>query len=478
MARMRIARPFFVPSNARTCSACGRVIANAHRTLHGRDWCSACYVREFKPTKCSRCGSPARALEWEVRPICPACDRATRLCVRCEKPVPEKAGYKTVNGVACPSCAPYFRPKETCESCGKLSSQLSRIGGEGSWLCLSCRNEKTHSTCTVCRRYRRRDSASDPLRFVCTDCVNGATHACPDCGAELAGKGTGACRDCLRKRQANKALERLRPGFKFLWLAQVLEKHATRIANISSARNIPARIYNAAAFLKRVGEAIDDPPKVTHAALLEVFGAETLRRHKGIVGDLLEFAGERRDPTAVARDAEQRRLKTLDEKVSLEPWAPITDAYRLWLRSRPKAIAERTEHLYLAAAQRFLGAIAAQSVDEIEEKNLAGFAHRHKGYRASLKSFATWLEISTGRRFDVPQPRRTPSKQLEERAIQKTLARLSRVEKSTRRHHVHILEMNGDSFRLAASKKVQRRSDHAANLAAKATSEGDVEPKP
>lgn len=44
-------------------------------------------------------------------------------------------------------------------------------------------------------------------------------------------------------------------------------------------------------------------------------------------------------------------------------------------------------------------------------------------------------------------------------------------------HHVHILEMNGDSFRLAASKKTQRRSGHAANLAAKATSEGDVEPK-
>jgi len=44
-------------------------------------------------------------------------------------------------------------------------------------------------------------------------------------------------------------------------------------------------------------------------------------------------------------------------------------------------------------------------------------------------------------------------------------------------HHVHILEMNGDSFRLAASKKSQRRSGHAANLATKATSEGDVEPK-
>ena len=38
-------------------------------------------------------------------------------------------------------------------------------------------------------------------------------------------------------------------------------------------------------------------------------------------------------------------------------------------------------------------------------------------------------------------------------------------------HHVHILEMNGESYRLATAKKAQRRTDHA--LKANATNGGD-----
>lgn len=45
-------------------------------------------------------------------------------------------------------------------------------------------------------------------------------------------------------------------------------------------------------------------------------------------------------------------------------------------------------------------------------------------------------------------------------------------------HHVHILEMNGESFRLATSKKAQRRTGHAPNATAKTTSEGGADPKP
>jgi DNA replication protein DnaC len=44
-------------------------------------------------------------------------------------------------------------------------------------------------------------------------------------------------------------------------------------------------------------------------------------------------------------------------------------------------------------------------------------------------------------------------------------------------HHVHILEMNGESFRLATAKKAQRRTGHAPTATAKTTSEGDDDPK-
>ena len=42
-------------------------------------------------------------------------------------------------------------------------------------------------------------------------------------------------------------------------------------------------------------------------------------------------------------------------------------------------------------------------------------------------------------------------------------------------HHVHILEMNGESFRLATAKKAQRRTGYAPT--AKTTSDGDDDPK-
>jgi DNA replication protein DnaC len=41
-------------------------------------------------------------------------------------------------------------------------------------------------------------------------------------------------------------------------------------------------------------------------------------------------------------------------------------------------------------------------------------------------------------------------------------------------HHVHILEMNGESFRLATSKKAQRRPDQGLKASAKTPAEGDT----
>ena len=44
-------------------------------------------------------------------------------------------------------------------------------------------------------------------------------------------------------------------------------------------------------------------------------------------------------------------------------------------------------------------------------------------------------------------------------------------------HHVHILEMNGDSFRLATSKKAQRRTSQAPHAPVKTSTEGGEDPK-
>ena len=42
-------------------------------------------------------------------------------------------------------------------------------------------------------------------------------------------------------------------------------------------------------------------------------------------------------------------------------------------------------------------------------------------------------------------------------------------------HHVHILEMNGESFRLATSKRSRRRPDQAPNPGPQTTTKGDTQ---
>ena len=42
-------------------------------------------------------------------------------------------------------------------------------------------------------------------------------------------------------------------------------------------------------------------------------------------------------------------------------------------------------------------------------------------------------------------------------------------------HHVHILEMNGDSYRLATAKKAQRRVSSTQN--ASSNNKGDINPE-
>ena len=46
-----------------------------------------------------------------------------------------------------------------------------------------------------------------------------------------------------------------------------------------------------------------------------------------------------------------------------------------------------------------------------------------------------------------------------------------------RTHHVHILEMNGERFRLTASKKAQRRSSQAPNASSQTPTAGDIKSK-
>lgn len=188
----------------RFCDECGRSIVKPTRIQRGVEYCSTCYYRLFKPVPCAKCAQPVRVHRASTeKPMCRRCVAAARTCSRCGKGVPGKAG-RVIDGQAiCASCAPYFKPAETCEQCGRLSSRLSRAPSLGieQRVCESCRNRASHITCAVCGKYRPASGEQCNGRPLCLTCVHNPSlsHACPTCGVSVPGSGQSHCRACTNR---------------------------------------------------------------------------------------------------------------------------------------------------------------------------------------------------------------------------------------------------------------------------------------
>jgi hypothetical protein len=185
----------------RYCDECGRSIVNAHRIYKSNEYCSSCYPRVFVPMACSRCGKQSRVHRHMTSAVvCRTCERETRRCLRCERPVWKAA--RIVDGhPVCGRCVTHFLDPEPCAWCGVATVHLSRAPGVGinEKICNSCRNKLTHRSCAVCRRYRPVAGLLATGKPHCQACVPGAeqTHPCPDCGSILPGNGKGKCVACL-----------------------------------------------------------------------------------------------------------------------------------------------------------------------------------------------------------------------------------------------------------------------------------------
>lgn len=353
--------------------------------------------------------------------MCPTCDRETRVCVRCGKPVP-RAGRKTPEGVCCLSCAPHFRPKERCDECGSPSSQLTRINGEGPRLCLSCRNSRTHGTCSWCHRYRPVETRAEDGRFFCASCSDEKrpVHVCPGCGTSVPGAGSGSCRACIVKAKVAVCIEAEKRSNLLRWTEPVLDRYGETVAAVPTATNIPERITKAAGALARIAGEFE-ASTLTHADLARLFGPTRLRPLKSLIDVLMAHCACARKPSAIAAVNAATKIESLLLQGADEETTNILRGYLTWLQRRPKRVSPRTTYGYLRAANAFLGTQRFTSLEDLEPSRLNGYAHRHKGDRGNLTSFARWLSEETGKSFAVPAPRRTNPKTLEERAIQKKI---------------------------------------------------------
>ena len=419
------------PKHGRYCDECGRVIVKAHRIHNGRDYCSTCYPRVFTKAPCSQCGASARVHHHdESEPLCAKCLRQGRICVRCSKPV-DKAGKISDGKPVCASCAPYFREQSHCSGCGKLSSRLSSMPSAGvhDRLCESCRNEFTHKTCSVCRKYRKvagMDISSKPR---CASCLPGVeiAHACPTCGAEVPGSGASRCRGCLNIDAVEREGRMVAALMTRDWTKPLVRQFAQwLLGRRPDMPNLVKLFRSHQSAFERIDAQFELRESATAEAILGFFGTAGLREHL-LVGEFLtESLGIEFSAQLKSDVAEQSRIEEKLRQCQKRPWRNVVDGYYAWLRDCKLPV--RTIRLYLSTAVAFCEAAQIQE-QAWQESATSAFLRQQPGLRNNLSKFVGHCRRKYG--WDVALPPR--AEQPASDATKKLVAELRKLTKQVSR---------------------------------------------
>lgn len=391
------------PKFGRYCDGCGDLMEKAHKLHLGNEYCATCYKRLFKAAACVLCNGKAIVHKNEMEPICSACTTSMRTCLRCDKPVP-RAGLMIDQRPVCPSCVPYFKEPEKCARCERVTSRLSTMPSAGVFekICGSCRNEHTHATCSVCRKYRKVGSRREDASAVCIDCVHDstATHACPDCGTQVPGKGQSRCRACLNRSAIEREVKLTSAIFAHHWVGVLWSRFATWMhARSPGNPKLLGTIQDHQPFFERIDAEYGSAMDLTGPAILQLFGTGVLRTHLLPMQFLAEQLDIHVRTEAKSDAAEAARITELFISAKRQPWNELLQAYHQALMK--SALAPRSIRTYLSNAALFCA-----SANVGNEAWSAGSLERYlvakPGARNSLSRFVTFCRSSRGWAVQMP----------------------------------------------------------------------------
>lgn len=390
----------------RYCDGCGRLIEVAHRVDGREEFCGSCYKREFVTRHCA-CGGSLRARKTLVGPFaCRQCAATARTCVRCDRPVP-RAGRRVGDGVACPSCRPFFAPRQACQSCGELSATLSQGAGatEAMRWCPKCLTAETHATCTHCGRYRQVAGHDAEGRAHCSPCglEGGVSHPCPGCERDVPGSGAGRCRACLNRRALDREV-----ALQTLTLSRADCQHW--MAGFAGwlherAPEDPGLIKDFgrhAGFFVRLDTLLDQEPACTPEWLLAHIPVRELRAHLQVTSFLEERVGIVLSAEAKRDAVERERIAELRRHASTAAFGTVIDAFAQKLVERGCALL--TQRQYLSTALAFCRAAGVAGAPW-GVGAVATFLAAHPGQRLNLGVFIRFCQTSHGWQVEgLPPP--------------------------------------------------------------------------
>lgn len=391
------------------CGQCGKAMPKAHSIYDGVAYCQSCYCKIFKPVPCQVCGKTVRTPNGASPALCKKCRTLGRRCVRCGKDVPQ-AGMVVENGVACPSCARYFKEPQRCPVCGQQSFHLARDfkNGFNEPVCQQCRR-KGHITCPSCGKNRRPAGSTSDGRVVCKTCLanDGKPFVCPKCGKEGKRHSATRCDACYWRENVEKKLKNAISMLEHEWVRTAFSDFITALSGKIDAKAAALRLERHFLFFARLDAFFAKPSAATSRGMILTFGLDGLRRHAAAYGFLVKSGIIPKQSAAeIKREAcfenQAKLLKACEGRWHhglLESFAENLNkvgqryADRGWDGDRQR-FGPRTILAALRAASKFLDDLDSEtvrSVQQIEQIHLDRFLLNHSGYRDSLRSFVRFL---------------------------------------------------------------------------------------
>lgn len=402
------------PKFGRFCDECGRTIVKAVRVHNGCDYCRACYQRTFLPVPCSSCNASMRVHKRaSTNPVCDLCTRSKRTCLRCGKLV-LVAGKLIGKSAVCAACTPRFAEKRICPQCSRLSPRLSRplFAGLQEAVCARCRNQLSHATCAICRRYRRVALTDGEGARHCADCIPGqqVEHPCPSCEKMVKGGGLGRCRECigssnLERDAALVAAELEAPWCEELWRAYVEGEKARR----SGSPRLRKQVYEGGVFFRALAQSFVSLDAIDATTLSAAFDSKFLRHHlaaSNFVLARLNLDGfdERR-----AERSETQHIANILDGADFR-FGGLLQPYASWLER--VGTTSRTARLYLRAASNFCSMAKVTGKQAWPESAVVLYLKKSPGQAASLGRFVSYCrtELCWEVRMPPKAPRATTSR--------------------------------------------------------------------
>lgn len=345
---------------------------------------------------------------------------AQRICPRCARPF-TRAGRLIDGKPVCPTYGNATRPPMICVRCSRPTKRPVRSDEDSGLICEPCARRDTHATCRTCRRHRpiaRRDDDGHPI---CRDCAVAVpiTHDCPDCSVIVLGGGLGPCPPCGLRRRTMRAVHAAAEDLRHPWARELLVAFHTSLdyhgIRGDMVRHVPASV----AFVASLDRALSRLEEINQAVLLDLHGAEGLRRQERLVAFLVRRLNLPWDHRAgIAHSAQRVVSKTIGNSNGKGSAQDLV-AFHEVLTASVKPLSDRSMKSYISAAQGLIEAAGVDRSADLTQHHVNAWLRQRPGRTNDLGRFLFWLGETGGPALDV-RPRAKTTARARERATLQT----------------------------------------------------------